>query len=225
MAEDKKLYWFKLTDSFMTSENVDYIMSQKKGEKYIIIYQMLCLKCLNTNGILGRKLGKIFVPFETKKLVRDFKYFTEKEITTALTLFEQLGLIYKKDKVLVIDNFDRLIGSESKWAEYKRNERERNIGHSPKKVQKKTIQSKSKELDKDKDKDKDIYNNTTVVQKEEIKCLLGFQEKHAKIQWCYENCLKCNECKLPNNNINNRNKIEINDNDDIVYMLDNLFKK
>lgn len=221
MAEEKKLYWFKLYDSFFTtSENVDYIMSQKKGEKYIIIYQMLCLKCLNTEGILGRKLGKIFVPFEVEKLQRDFKYFTAKEITTALNLFKQLGLIYEKDGVLVIDNFERLIGCESKWAEYKRKERKENIGQSPNKVQKKSIQSKSKELDID----KDIYNITTVVQEEEIKCLLGFQEKHAKISWCYDNCKKCNVCKLPDINVNNREKIDDGD-DEIAEMLNNIFKR
>lgn len=184
--EDKKLYWFKLTDSFMTSENVDYIMSQPKGEKYIIIYQFLCLKCLNSDGILGRKLGEIFVNYEPEKLVRDFKYFTKKEIQTALNLFLKLGLLVEKNGVLVIENFERLTGCESKWATYKREEREKNkIGQCPIEVQKMSIQSKSVDIELDTQK----YING--------ECLLGFKEKHAKIEWCYTHCQKVKECLLP----------------------------
>ena len=77
--------------------------------------------------------------------------------------------------MLVIADFDRLIGSESKWANYKRVEREKRkeIGHCPNDVQKMSIQSKSVELELD---THNINNG---------ECLLGFKEKHAKIEWCY----------------------------------------
>jgi hypothetical protein len=215
--ENKKLYWFKLTDSFMTSENVDYIMSQPKGEKYIIIYQFLCLKCLNSDGILGRKLGEIFVNYEPEKLVRDFKYFTKKEIQTALNLFIKLGLLVEKNGVLVIENFERLIGSESKWANYKREERDKNkIGQCPNKVQKMSIQSKSVDID--------THNTHNNIKGE---CLLNFKEKHVKIAWCYTHCQKVNECLLPDldDSIISRKNVEIEVDPELKELLDNAYIK
>lgn len=217
--EDKKLYWFKLTDSFMTSENVDYIMSQPKGEKYIIIYQFLCLKCLNSDGILGRKLGEIFVNYEPEKLVRDFKYFTKKEIQTALNLFLKLGLLVEKNGVLVIENFERLTGCESKWATYKREEREKNkIGQCPIEVQKMSTQSKSVDID---------THNTHNNKGFENFCLLGFKEKYAKIEWCYLHCQKCYECPLPDaeelNNCRNVSDFEVDQ--ELKELLDNAYIK
>lgn len=216
--ENKKLYWFKLTDSFMTSENVDYIMSQPKGEKYIIIYQFLCLKCLNSEGILGRKLGEIYVNYEAEKLARDFKYFTKKEIQTALNLFLKLGLLVEKNGVLVIENFERLIGSESKWANYKREEREKEkIGQCPKQVQKKSTQSKSV--------DKELYYTHNKIIGENS-CLLGFKEKFAKIEWCYLHCQKCHECLLPDAEELKENRKESDDEFDLELkaLLDSAYK-
>lgn len=189
MAEEKRLYWLKLYESFFTtSENVDFLMTQENGSQYVVIYQMLCLKCLNTGGVLGRQLGEIFVPYDAPKIKRDLKYFSLDTIIVALELFKKLGLVYENENgVLVIADFDRLIGSESKWANYKRVEREKRkeIGHCPNDVQKMSIQSKSVELELD---THNINNG---------ECLLGFKEKHAKIEWCYTHCQKCKECPLP----------------------------
>ena len=33
-----------LKNTFLTSDAVDFLMAQKNGSKYVILYQMLCLK-------------------------------------------------------------------------------------------------------------------------------------------------------------------------------------
>ena len=59
MATGKKYFWIKIKDSFMTSDKVDYLMSQKDGANYIVLYQMLCLKTINTNGEFRREIGEV----------------------------------------------------------------------------------------------------------------------------------------------------------------------
>ena len=49
MATGKRFYWMKLKESFMTSDTIDYFMSQPDGANYVVLYQMLCLKTINTD--------------------------------------------------------------------------------------------------------------------------------------------------------------------------------
>lgn len=44
MATGKRYFWIKLREAFMTSDTVDFLMSQKDGANYVVLYQMLCLK-------------------------------------------------------------------------------------------------------------------------------------------------------------------------------------
>lgn len=122
---NKRYYWIKLKDTFFTSDTVDFLMSQKDGANYVVIYQMLCLKTANTNGELSRQLGEIIVPFDIDKIHRDCKYFSIDTIRVALELYKKLGLIYEQENgILQITNFANLIGSESQSAIYKRQQRE-----------------------------------------------------------------------------------------------------
>ena len=58
MAEkDKKFYWLKLKTEFMNGEVVDFLMSQKNGANYVVLYEMLAIKTMNTNGRLCSEIG------------------------------------------------------------------------------------------------------------------------------------------------------------------------
>lgn len=130
---EKRFYWIKLKESFITSDSVDFLMSQKNGSNYVVLYQMLCLKTINTNGEFARQIGEIIIPYDIEKIQRDCKYFDIDTIRVALNLFKQLGLIYEQENgILKIADFDNLIGSESKWAQYKRKDK---IGNFPIDVQ------------------------------------------------------------------------------------------
>lgn len=50
MATGKRYYWIKLKESFMTSDTIDYFMEQPDGANYVVLYQLLCLKTINTGG-------------------------------------------------------------------------------------------------------------------------------------------------------------------------------
>lgn len=145
MAEEKRYYWIKLKDTFMTSDAVDFLMSQKNGSDYVVLYQMLCLKTVNTNGELVRQIGEVIIPFDIDKIQRDCKYFSYDTIAVAMELFKKLGLIYEQENgYLKIAKFDELVGSESKWAKYKRDKKE--LPDSNKKLE--NFQSNSNETPK-----------------------------------------------------------------------------
>lgn len=124
MATGRKYYWIKLRKDFMTSDTVDFLMGQKNGAQYVVLYQMLCLMCINTGGELTRKIGEVIVPFDADKIQRDCKYFSRDTVVIALGLFKKLGLIYEQSGGgLVISDFENLIGSETDYARQKRIQR------------------------------------------------------------------------------------------------------
>lgn len=123
MAE-KRFYWIKLKENFMTSDTVDFLMGQKNGANYVVLYQMLCLKTANTNGTLISQIGEVIVPYDIAKIERDCKYFDYDTIVVAMELYKKIGLIYEQqDGYLQISGFEELIGSEGGSAERMRKKR------------------------------------------------------------------------------------------------------
>lgn len=112
---DSRYYWIKLRTDFFNQETIDFILSQKNGCEYIVLYQMLCLKTANNGGELSTAIGEMIVPYNIEKIVRDTKYFDFDTVSIALKLFQQLGLIYESDEsgILRIANYDEMVGSAS----------------------------------------------------------------------------------------------------------------
>lgn len=51
----------------MTSDTIDYFMEQPDGANYVVLYQLLCLKTINTGGRLSRQIGEITIPMILRK--------------------------------------------------------------------------------------------------------------------------------------------------------------
>lgn len=121
MATGKRYYWIKLKDTFMTSDAVDFLMGQKDGANYVVLYQMLCLKTINTGGRLERTIGEVIIPYDEEKIQRDTKWFTIDTVRVALNLYKSLGLIYADENgVLCLTDHDNMVGSETDYAERNR---------------------------------------------------------------------------------------------------------
>lgn len=125
--KNKRFYWIRLKTDFFEQETIDFLMSQKNGCRYIVLYQMLCLKTANSGGELSNTIGERIVPFDINKIVRDTKYFDFDTVTVALELFKQLGLIYTRpdNNTLQIADFENMVGSESESARRMRHLRAR----------------------------------------------------------------------------------------------------
>lgn len=124
MGESKRYYWIKLKTGFFNEDAIDFLLSQKNGCEYVVLYQMLCLKSANTNGQLLSSIGEIIIPYNTEKIARDTKYFDVDTVTVALELYKRLGLIYTTENgALSIAHYDDMVGSESANANAQRQKR------------------------------------------------------------------------------------------------------
>lgn len=121
MATGKRYYWIKLKETFMTSDAVDFLMGQPDGANYVVLYQMLCLKTINTGGRLERHIGEVIIPYDEAKIQRDTKWFSLDTVRVALNLYKALGLVYQdQEGTLSLADYENLVGSETDWAAKKR---------------------------------------------------------------------------------------------------------
>ena len=116
----------------MTSDTIDYFMSQPDGANYVVLYQMLCLKTINTDGRLSRQIGELIIPYDVEKIQRDCKWFSIDTVRVALKLYQAVGLIYEDvDGTLVLSDHKNLVGSESDAAARMRSSRASRVHELP----------------------------------------------------------------------------------------------
>ena len=125
-TNSKRYYWLKLRTDFLESDSVDFLLAQKDGADYVVIYLQLCRLAINSNGKLARMLGDIFVPFDLEKITRDLKHWKIDTVRMAIELLKQLGYIGQTPEgVIMINEFQELVGSESASAQRVRKHRQR----------------------------------------------------------------------------------------------------
>ena len=123
MNDSKRYYWIKLKTDFFTQGEIDFLLSQKNGCQYVVLYQMLCVQTANQNGRLGTQLGECFIPYDIQKIVRDTKYFDVDTVRVALELYKKLNLICVEEGCMQMTGFENIVGSETYGAKRKREQR------------------------------------------------------------------------------------------------------
>ncbi len=122
MARQKKLFWLKLKDDFYDREEIKIIEDMDNGTDYINFYLKLLLKSVKTEG---RLYFRDTIPYSPKMLAS----ITGTNIDTVkvgVDLFLGLGLMEKwDDGTLFMVETQNMIGSETSWAKYKREQREK----------------------------------------------------------------------------------------------------
>lgn len=133
---DKRYYWIKIKSDFFDLPTIDWLQDQKNGCEYIVLYQKLCLLSANSDGELVRKVGDMIIPYDVKKIaeVTHFKFDT---VVVAMELYKKIGLIVEReDGVFVVAGIGEMVGSETKWAEKKRLQRDKGGDNIPRLSQK-----------------------------------------------------------------------------------------
>lgn len=167
MATGKRYYWIKLKDSFMSSDEIDYLMSQPDGATYVVLYQMLCLKTINTGGCLVSQIGEMLIPYDAEKIQRECKWFSLATVRVALSVYKQIGLIFESpDGILAISNYSDIVGSETDYSAQKRLQRENRRRQIPAKGadnnEDNNVDNVHTEKEIEKDKDKEIESRERV---------------------------------------------------------------
>jgi predicted phage replisome organizer len=185
---DKKYYWIKLKEDFFEEDVISWIEEQEKGVYYSNFYLKLCLKAMNSEGRLIRKVGEMLIPYDVKTLSK-ITGVDQDTVIVAMELLKRTGLIeILENGEIYLTQLKNMIGSESKWAEKKRLQRAK--GQSEDNVpllsgQCPTEKEKEKEKEKDKDKDKDKkkikhkygnYNHVLLTDNEKEKLLNELDE-------------------------------------------------
>ncbi|MCT7562058.1 phage replisome organizer N-terminal domain-containing protein [Aliarcobacter butzleri] len=113
----KKYYWLKLKEDFFERDEIKIIESQKNGKDYINFYFKLLLKSLKTDGTL-RFRDAIPYNLEMLSTITNCNVDT---VNTAINTFIELGLMEKwEDGTFFMLEVQNMVGSETSWAEKKR---------------------------------------------------------------------------------------------------------
>lgn len=128
MSQNKKYYWLKLKEDFFERDEIKIIESQKNGKDYINFYLKLLLKSLKTEGTLR---FKDTIPYNLEMLstITNCNIDT---VNTAINTFINLGLMEKwEDGTFYMMEVQNMVGSETTWAEKKRDYRNKKTLSSP----------------------------------------------------------------------------------------------
>ena len=124
MATGKRFYWIKLKKDFLTSDAIEFLMSNDRGSDYVVLYLQLCPAMINTSGRLESRIGEMIVPFDVDRIQREGRYFPRETVEKALDIYKRIGLIYEDcDGTLIISDYGDMVGSETDYARQKRNQR------------------------------------------------------------------------------------------------------
>ena len=117
MAE-KKYYWLKLKRDFFKRHDIRIIEEMPNGKEYLLFYLKLLVESIDHEGSLR---FSDTIPYNDQML----SVITNTNIDivrSAMKLFVELKMMeVLDDETIYIAEVQKMIGSETKWAEYKRN--------------------------------------------------------------------------------------------------------
>lgn len=120
MANSKKYYWLKLKRDFFKRHDIRIIEAMPNGKDYILFYLKLLLESVDHEGSL--RFSET-IPYNEQML----SVVTETNIDivrAAMKLFSELKMVeILDDSTIYMNEVQKMIGSETKWAEYKRNKK------------------------------------------------------------------------------------------------------
>ena len=116
----QKFYWLKLKSDFFKRHDIRIIEAMPNGKDYILFYMKLLLESVAHEGSLR---FSDTVPYNEQML----SVVTDTNIDivrAAMKLFVDLKMVeVLDDSTIFMNEVQKMIGTESKWAEYKRQER------------------------------------------------------------------------------------------------------
>jgi predicted phage replisome organizer len=121
MAEkDKKYYWLKLKRDFFKRHDIRIIEAMPNGKEYILFYLKLLCESVDHEGNLR---FSEHIPYN-EDMLSTITDTNVDIVKSAVKLFTQLGMMeIMDDGTLFMSEVQKMIGSETYWAEQKRKQR------------------------------------------------------------------------------------------------------
>src|SRR5699024_367487 len=196
--KNKRFYWLQLKEDFFEEDAIDWLEEQPNGKEYSLFYLKLCLKSLRSNGILIRKVGKMLIPYDHKKLAELTKTNSD-TVVVAMKLLTKIGLVdILENGEIYLKQVEEMIGMQSVGAFKKQQQR------ITKNKQKnganllggqgvdKCPPDTEKELEKNKDTDKEQHQTSAIIQfwDENGFGLNNIQGKNQLLSWLDDSSFK-----------------------------------
>ena len=159
----KKFYWLKIQEHFFDSDEMIYFDSIENGEKYIVIWMKILLKCLKDkdNGEYGFLRFNDKLPYNDELLAKVLRCDLD-SLRVAMKYFQDLNMVQiLDDKTIYIESVQKMIGKESDSAQ-------RVLKHRAKK---KALESNIPYIDKY--QDNKLYNGNyyIVLKRDNYRCV------------------------------------------------------
>lgn len=114
--QNKRYYWLKLKNDFFEGDEINWLEEQENGAVYILFYLKLCLWSLRSDDVLMRRVGKMEIPYDTKKLA-DITGTPLPAAETAMALLTSAGLVeVQENGALFMPQMEDMTGSETERA-------------------------------------------------------------------------------------------------------------
>lgn len=122
VIREDKYFYAQIVGDFYDDSRMQYLESRPDGLMYSFFYTRLMLKSIKSAGRL-RVSEKVAY---NEQMLAKVTGMSQEIVGPAMELLQELGLVETaEDGTVIICDFDRLVVSESKWAEYKRKQRSR----------------------------------------------------------------------------------------------------
>ena len=116
----KRYFWLKLMGDFFDKTEIRLVEKAPNGKELVLLYLKLLCRSIESEGYLlfnGRPYSE-----EIISMITD----TDPEtVKIGISLFEQYGLIERKENTFFMPQIVDMMASETHWAELKRKQRER----------------------------------------------------------------------------------------------------
>ena len=117
-----KFYWLKLDKDFFKRHDIRIIEDMKNGKDYILFYLKLLLESLDHDGAL-RFSDEI--PY-SENMLATITNTNPDTVRSAIKVFSELRMMeIMDDGTYYMNQVNKMVGSETKWAQQKRIQRER----------------------------------------------------------------------------------------------------
>ena len=149
---DSKFYWLKLKRDFFKRHDIRIIESMPNGKEYILFYLKLLCESVDHEGNL-RFSDRI--PY-SEEMLATITNTNVDVVRSAVDIFSKLGMMdLLDDGTYFMSEVNKMIGSETQWAEKKRAYRESlKDNERTMSLPEKTMSDKSKSKNKSKNKSK-----------------------------------------------------------------------
>ena len=104
MSEYNKtnMYFIKLYDSFVNSDEIRWVESQEHGAEIVLMFLRLMIVAKNKeDGKLARIVGKMITPYDISEMA-SVTFQTEERVVEGLEILQKAELVVKKDDCYTI---------------------------------------------------------------------------------------------------------------------------